>query len=84
MKQVKVEDEDEASEGFGHELEVEEEDSRKKTTFLIWLLVQSLRKAKSLITPADPMFVFWFTYVSHTGISRVTQNVPCLVVFACM
>ena len=57
MKQVKEKDEDEASEGFGHELEVEEEDSRKKTTFLIWLLVQSLRKAKSLITPADPMFV---------------------------
>jgi len=47
MKRMK----DEASEGFGHELEVEEEDSRKETC---------RRKAKSLITPADPMFVFWF------------------------
>jgi hypothetical protein len=34
MKRMK----DEASEGFGHELEVEEEDSRKKTTFLNWPL----------------------------------------------
>jgi hypothetical protein len=42
MKRMK----DEASEGFGHELKVEEEDSRKKTTFLNWPLVQSRRIKK--------------------------------------